>query len=192
MIPADWKNQIDSTSTVLKLTHVTDDDVINHIVPFLELHPNLTHVSLKYGTITVEGAKALAAVRHITNLNLIGNDLGNKGAIALAASSHIKNLNLRLNGIGDKGAKVLAANTHITTLNLGHNKLSFEGEQALEEINPLTRAKTCNSAGVTCEVPSIVRFTLFELKKHKSFLNEPKLAKILPADKFEQLQEPKV
>jgi hypothetical protein len=117
---------------------INDSEIINYIVPFLEIHPEIKMLSVEKNNIGEDGAKALAANTSLTILYLNGNNIGVDGAKALATNTSLINLNVARNKIGDEGAKALAANTVLTTLGVAGNKIGDEGAKALAANTTLT------------------------------------------------------
>ena len=137
--------------------------------PLLE---RVWELSLGYGRVGDEGARALAASPHVRNLRVLhlGDcGLGAAGAAALAGSPHLAQLRrLSLgsifapapsefpNAIGARGAHAFAASGHLTalvSLDLAGNGLSVEAVRALAEGPLLARLTDLdlsgNAGGVT-------------------------------------------
>ena len=99
----------------------------------------LTKLDLSHNSIGDEGAAALAGSRSLVTLNLWDNSIGPKGATALAAITSLTSLNLDGNySIGDEGAKALAGSSSLTSLNLWDNSINGEGAKALASSKSLT------------------------------------------------------
>ncbi len=97
------------------------------------------------------GSRALAGsthLRHLTALDLAGNDLTPDAAQALADSPHLARLtelNLAGNQLRDRGTKALAASPHLTrlrSLDLSGNAIGGPGLRALTSSPNLTRLTT--------------------------------------------------
>ena len=127
----------DTGSLRLNFIYITDDEVISIIIPFLAKHTEITELELMGNIIGDMGVKALAANTTLRSLNLmasntLNNGLGDEAAKALAANTTLTTLNLYQNAITTVGAKALAANTTLRHLNLLSNPfIGIEGIQAL-------------------------------------------------------------
>lgn len=101
--------------------HLTTEDIINKIIPFLKRHPGLTKVNLNRNEIGDEGAIALATVDTLTHLYLNSNLISDEGTKALA-NTKFKTLHLSGNFIDNNGVGALAK-SGFTKVDLSYNNI---------------------------------------------------------------------
>ncbi|WP_395461041.1 hypothetical protein [Wolbachia endosymbiont (group B) of Ablattaria laevigata] len=124
--------------------HLYDKKVdINNLISYLQENKNIKELSLGSCQIGNEGAKALANLTNLTQLDLSYNNIDKEGAKALADSNltNLTQLNLNYNQIGKEGAEALADSnlTNLTQLNLSYNQIGNEGAKALANLTNLTQ-----------------------------------------------------
>ncbi len=84
---------------------ITDKDLIEHIMPFLNEHSNITTLDLRNNLIKDEGAEALSKTRTLTIVNLGMNRITTEGVLAFATNDHtIISMNLHGNPIKSEAA----------------------------------------------------------------------------------------
>lgn len=96
--------------------------------------PNLRTLTITASQIDHLGAKEIANLTDLTELNLQCNYLNDAGVAALASLINLNVLNLESNGIGAKGVETLSGLTKLTELNLASNKLGETGVRALSSL----------------------------------------------------------
>lgn len=150
---------------VLNLTskELTNADVADYIIHFLDLNPQIVSLRVCYNRIDAFGAKLLAANQTLKDLNISGNPIHDEGAshlsenetletlvagncritsygaLFLARNKTIKHLGLGTNSISSRGAAYLARNVHLKTLDLCKNEIintqALARNETLTELN---------------------------------------------------------
>ena len=179
----------------LELEHlkVTDAQIQNYVVYFLNSYPKIKHVSLLNNEISNDGVVALMQNQGITYLNLGRNKIGDTGMIALAEHLSIHWLNLLGNpGITKPGViklhTALKENKMLTDLHVAHSStlhplllLNFQYKRlAPEEINTafVTAGVDMLNRGVDNIVYAYLGLETFKKKNHsKPMLEAPKRTK---------------
>jgi hypothetical protein len=110
---------------------ITDEELIQYIIPFLHGHPEIRTLNLCSNAIRAVGIKALAESVKIHTLDLSYNRFGDAGAQALIAFKTLRNLNVEYCEIRSKGAQAVAKLEGLHTLNLNANGIRDEGAQAI-------------------------------------------------------------
>jgi hypothetical protein len=154
------KNKLDLHSQQL-----TDQDIQQIIIPFLQEHPEITKLNVRSNCIGDNGARALASNTTLTKLAIWDNRIGGNGAKALASNTTLTNLDVSYNRIGDDGAKALASNTVLETLDVSSIEIGHSGVKALLETDPRIRANYGREVKIKTEVPSLLRLCLFKVKQ---------------------------
>ncbi len=108
----------------------TSDEIRNYLIPYLKSHPEIKSLRLNECEIDSAGAKQLAEINTITELDISDNDIGDEGAKAFAANQSITRLNVGSNNITDEGAKAFSANKTIIELFMYGNNITDEGAKA--------------------------------------------------------------
>jgi len=197
------ENDLSECGLYLQMRGITDQDVIEVIIPYLIEHPKIFIVNLSSNNIGDIGAAALAKM-NISKLLIGGNKIGTQGAIALSQSTTLRTLWIMENNIGDLGIKALISNTTINNLcvlnhgiDIHHpfhkayiNDMTDEGMTALNETDPLKRANYGREAGLNT-FPSLERICLFALKQKHPQADQD-LDQYLPEDLLEKLKQKKV
>lgn len=117
----------------LSMTQCTCNDIIFKVIPFLNLHPE------------------------ISSLNLWGNEIRDEGILALAKISTIKTANLGNNLFGIEGINALADNTTLTDLYLGQNELDIESIKALANNTTLTSLSLYKCKYINADVDAVAK-----------------------------------
>ena len=173
----------------LACSSVTDQDIQEVIVPFLNEHPEIENICLNNNNIGDNGAKALASVKSLKAIGIRHNHIGDDGAKAFAISDSIEHLGIANNKIGDVGFKALASNPSIKTLNAYEDAttvISEAAKQAILESDPIKRANYGREVGIEAHA-SLTRLCLFAVQK------SPQLDKSeLSDDLRELLAQPRV
>lgn len=110
---------------------------------FQKLLPKLPPLDQPFGLrparkVTAEDLKALAAVKNLTHLSLVGEEVPEAGFKHLAQSETLTSLDLYHTAITDSTLKELAALPHLTTLNLSGTRITDDGLKELAALKNLT------------------------------------------------------
>ena len=111
---------------------ITDEDV-PAIVSFINSRTDISSVNLNNNNIHANGAKALAQVASVKELDLGINYLGDEGAAEIANNKSIDILFLQANDVGDNGAAALAKNKQLVVLLLNDNYVGDKGAAAFAD-----------------------------------------------------------
>lgn len=150
-------------TNILNLRHksVTAKELDEHVIPFLNAHPNISGFNISTNTpgatLGIEEVRLLLKCTYLYNLSIAQNNLGDEAAEILAthpavqvldisenalgaagasalAKSNIKCLNISNNNIGDLGLQAFAKNRSFLLLDASRNNISGVGVTALAEI----------------------------------------------------------
>jgi len=115
----------------LQSLRITDQEVTQFIVPFLNITPDILQVDLSNNQIGPAGATAIAGNTTAIHWDLAGNRIGPAGATAIAGNTTAIHWNLSFNQIGDPGAIAIAGNTTAIHWNLSDNQIGPAGATAI-------------------------------------------------------------
>jgi hypothetical protein len=145
--------------------NLTDKDVIQMIVPYLQQHPEITVVNLSVNNIGDPGAEALAETS-ITNLDVSDNKIGDKGAKALARGN-LTELAITQNRVGDEGIAALAFAVKDKIYSL--NKLTSYGNPGSAVEAAIRRGKDPKKLAALRSqldaIPSLKDMSIYQTKK---------------------------
>lgn len=177
---------------VLNLTskELTNADVADYIIHFLDLNPQIVSLRVCYNRIDYFGAKLLAANQTLKDLNISGNPIydtgiahfsenktletlvaGNcritsSGIMFLARNKTIKHLGLGTNSISSKGAAYLAQNIHLKTLDLCKNDII--NTQALARNETLTELNVWDNSLNALSMTLLYQMNNYRKNKYKA------------------------
>jgi hypothetical protein len=151
----------------MDLDNLTDQEVEDIVLPFLNEHPEITNLDLSYNPHVSDKSAKLIAV----------------------ANTSLTEINIECTSITDNGVKALATNTQLVKIQAGSKHLGVDGIQAAQESNPTKRANYGREkeVGIQTEVPSLKRLCLFAVKSSPQ-LDQSSLCE----DLIEELAKPKV
>lgn len=121
-----------SKTLCIQDSKLTDTDIKQYVLPFLDAHPEITALELARNKIGSAGACLLATNNNLKWLDLSANSIGDKGAIALAKNKTLRILYVCNNSIRENGASALAANDTLTTLDISKNQIGENGASAFD------------------------------------------------------------
>lgn len=118
-----FKKALETKTLELNDLKITDDELLEWVMPFLNENPDIHDVCLVGNSISDKGAKALAeTITIIMTLNLGNNQIGIQGVRDLVRNNTIISLNLYGNPIKKEGRNILymalktRQNTRLQTL----------------------------------------------------------------------------
>ncbi len=87
-----YKLTLDDEKIELSCQNITDQQLIDLVIPYLKQNPQIKKVNLSGNTLKNRGVKALAIIDTLEELYLDGNPINKKGAKALASNSTLRKL----------------------------------------------------------------------------------------------------
>ncbi len=137
----------------LDLSNWAIQEDIPHLIEFLKITPNITHLNLKHTDIKGKGLRVLAQSKtlgNLTHLNLQSNQINANRAKIIARSeifSNLSTLNLSFNNIDANGIRAVALSpylTNVTDLNLYRNNIGNDGLRELMASKNLNKLISLN------------------------------------------------
>jgi hypothetical protein len=146
---------------------MTDRDLMNDIMPFINANPVITLLNVQDNKLTWKAALALSHNKTIRTLHIGGNTIGDLGAEFLSENKTLTTLDAWANEIGDKGAKALSRNKNIKKLNLFANDVKEQGAIALSQ------NETLHTLGIMRNAIGVGKYNLLlaDNKRKKNYEN---------------------
>jgi hypothetical protein len=159
-----YARYINNNTLNLSNKYVSNKEVYDSIVPFLEKHREITILNLQNNDLRGPGAiRALTKIRTLKSLNLSGSQIGDEEVKILAENTTLRELNVsRCEIRNDEGIIALSKNKTLMSLDVSYNYINIEGIEALAENTTLKSLKLAGCALSLNEVKLLAGNTTLE------------------------------
>ena len=195
--PKYYRDQ-EKTKLNLSCESLTDQDIQNIIIPFLNAHLEIETLDVSGNGLNDESAKALATKTSLATLDISKNCITDDRAKAFSISTNLKKLDVSWNRIGIRGLKALVSSTKIESLDiLEGNNFDFDDNKEIlaiyRETNPHARANHGRQVGIQSEVPSLLRLSLFKIQNTRQLYAQSLKSNLLLSELKDKIRyRPKV